>query len=400
MTISRIISVVCAVSIAVGGAATTPAAAMVPDSGSPLPPAATTPHRHAPNPQPFAPDQIARWYLSDLPARGPFYYPIVSGFERLRQDHPEVLADNLEQAVTLNNSAVKDPIRVQRALADDHDDLLVTMSDAWGTELSGHFRQALAQHRLPQVEQLLSGVVARGGGIASSTGAEKYWFNYPRLFVVAPDRIVRVHREGADDEYSTTPSFPSGHTAQAAWKGAVLAYMIPEFGAQMLARAAEVGDNRIALGVHYPLDVIGGRMVGLAAAADRLNDPEFRALIDAAATQLRTELEWRCSASLVECARRGEAYADDATAVARYTHALTYGFWAIGARDEAPDVPVGAEVLLSSRFPDSAGYTVGSRVALLAATSGASGYPLDETGRGGSWQRLNLAAAWASPGVS
>ena len=143
---------------------------MVPDSGSPLPPAATTPHRHAPNPQPFAPDQIARWYLSDLPARGPFYYPIVSGFERLRQDHPEVLADNLEQAVTLNNSAVKDPIRVQRALADDHDDLLVTMSDAWGTELSGHFRQALAQHRLPQVEQLLSGVVARGGGIASSTG--------------------------------------------------------------------------------------------------------------------------------------------------------------------------------------------------------------------------------------
>ncbi|NEU35623.1 phosphatase PAP2 family protein, partial [bacterium LRH843] len=56
-------------------------------------------------------------------------------------------------------------------------------------------------------------------------------------------------------------SFPSGHTNTGYTDALLLAAMIPERYDALVARGARYGYSRIVLGVHYPLDVIGSRMV-------------------------------------------------------------------------------------------------------------------------------------------
>lgn len=346
-------------------------------------------HPGAPDPVPFGAERIARWYDSDISPYGPFYFHAVEPFGPLREHHPEVMEANLERVVEINNTASGNAALIERTLADDHDDLLVTMADAWGAELSGHFRTALAEGRLPKTTQLLGGDLGRGGGLSSTTGPEKAFFNFPRPFVVAPERITRFHRDGAEDEYSTSPAFPSGHTNQATWKSTLLAAMVPEIGLEMLARGSEVGFHRVVLGVHYPLDVIGGRMTGTAAAADRLNDAAFLALIHEAGEEIRAEMQWRCGADLAQCARPS----DRTAAVSTFTERMDYQLPYTGERGAAMTVPDGAEGLLVTRFPE---LTAEQRREVLRLTAGPSGAPLDAPAGQASWQRLNLAAAWAS----
>lgn len=342
----------------------------------------------APEPEPLGNEQIVRWYSSDFPG-GPFYFPVLEPFSHLGKDHPEVMAASLERTVEINNAAADDPVRLERALADDHDDLLVTMVDAWGPQFAEQFRMALAEGRLPKTAQLLAGYLGRAGGLASTTYPEKWFYGYDRPFVVAPDRIQRYHREGADDEYTTSPSFPSGHTNLATWKATLLAAMVPEIGLPMIARSSEVGFNRVVLGVHYPIDVIGGRMTGTAAAADRLNDPEFLGLVQAAGDEIRAEMEWRCGGPLVECVQPA-APVDDITA---YTERMDYGLPHPGEPGAPMVVPQGAEGVLATRFPE---LTPEQRAQVLALTAADSGAPLDAAPGEASWQRLNIAAAWAA----
>lgn len=346
----------------------------------------------APTPQPFPIERLARPYASDASV-GVFYFHPIRQFNALKAEHPEIMDQNLAKVIEINNGAQGDSNRIQRALADDHDDLMLTMADAWGPTLAKHFRAAVAEDRLPKTKALLSGTLARGGGVASSTFVEKYYYGYDRPFVVADDKIVRYHRDGGDDEYSTTPSFPSGHTNQATWKSVLMASMLPELGVQMLARGSEVGYNRIVMGVHYPLDVIGGRQSGQAAAADRLRDPEFRTLIDEAGAELRAELSWRCGGSISACVAADSGYLSDADAVKVFTDRMTYGFPQIGAAGQELLVPGFAEELLRPRFPQ---LTTDQLRAVLYLTAIDSGYPLDSQGKEGSWNRINLAKAWAS----
>lgn len=50
--------------------------------------------------------------------------------------------------------------------------------------------------------------------------------------------------------------------------------------------------------MHYPLDVIGGRMIGQAAAARRWADEEFRTLLEEARAELHAVLEADCGGDL------------------------------------------------------------------------------------------------------
>ena len=62
-------------------------------------------------------------------------------------------------------------------------------------------------------------------------------------------------------------SFPSTHAAGAFAGAFALSRVFPEMRAALWITAALVAFARVYVGVHYPLDVIGGVVIGLAAAA-------------------------------------------------------------------------------------------------------------------------------------
>lgn len=208
----------------------------------------------------------------------------------------------------------------------------------------------------------------------------------------------------------TGGSYPSGHTTTAYQAGITLATLVPELAPEILARASEAGNDRIVLGVHYPLDIMGGRMDGEAALAARWSDTQYRTqVLEPARAELTAYLEAKCGNTLANCIAAEKPYQDDpyagkaipggtsqvvtdrASAVAVYRERIDYGFAKTGTTGLAASVPAGAENLLLSTFPT---LTDAQRTAVLAQTEVASGDPLDQSGTAnGSWERLDLAAA-------
>jgi membrane-associated phospholipid phosphatase len=62
-------------------------------------------------------------------------------------------------------------------------------------------------------------------------------------------------------------SFPSGHTACSLAAARALSRTFPEAGAVAGVAAVAIGVSRIAKGAHWPLDVVAGAVIGLAAEA-------------------------------------------------------------------------------------------------------------------------------------
>jgi len=69
---------------------------------------------------------------------------------------------------------------------------------------------------------------------------------------------------GRDARMPTSSSFPSGHTASAFAFAAAVTPEIPHLALPLYALASAVGYSRVHTGVHYPSDVMGGAVLGLA----------------------------------------------------------------------------------------------------------------------------------------
>jgi undecaprenyl-diphosphatase len=79
----------------------------------------------------------------------------------------------------------------------------------------------------------------------------------PPLHFTEPHPLVAVPHSG---------SFPSGHTATSFACAATLAWLTPLPRTALYLLAALIAFSRVYNGVHYPLDLIGGALVGLGVA--------------------------------------------------------------------------------------------------------------------------------------
>jgi undecaprenyl-diphosphatase len=64
----------------------------------------------------------------------------------------------------------------------------------------------------------------------------------------------------------TDLSFPSGHATTSFAAAALIAGAAPALAVPLYALAAAVAFSRVYVGVHYPLDLVGGALLGLAVA--------------------------------------------------------------------------------------------------------------------------------------
>jgi undecaprenyl-diphosphatase len=88
--------------------------------------------------------------------------------------------------------------------------------------------------------------------------AVKPFVGRPRPFVTVPtSRVVGHYRP-------PTYSFPSGHAALGFASATVLAFGVPRLKILWLALAAIVAFSRVYIGVHYPLDITFGALLGVA----------------------------------------------------------------------------------------------------------------------------------------
>ncbi|MDB1202413.1 phosphatase PAP2 family protein [Bifidobacterium bifidum] len=365
-----------------------------------------------------------------------------------------VLGQNDKTVVAINNKAAADTTKVdgtytqaERAALDASDgDALRIYKDAFGPIIGQYVAEGVAQGELPKTSDLVFSKSSKDSFAGFvGTGSAKKDFNYPRPYfnkenegvdrTIGGDtdlnglsstldikRIPMINIDGQEygedytDYQEPSQSFPSGHTTKTYNRGLGLATLLPELGPELVARAAEGGNNRIVLGVHYPLDIMGGHIAGQYGVATAVSDEKTAQEGAAARAELVDYLTAQCKAdnhgdTLDVCitntgANAANGYRNDftdevstkpvtdrASALAAYKARMTYGFQATGTTGQAPVVPDSAVRMFDNvaafKSLDSA-----QKKAVLAATEGDSGYPLDASSQG--WARVNLAAAYSA----
>lgn len=233
-------------------------------------------------------------------------------------------------------------------------------------------------------------------GANASTEPAKRFYKYARPYRWSSSVVVLPALVPAKSKTPTTDGgFTSGHSAEAVRDAVAMAYAVPERFQEMLSRGLELGESRILSGMHSPLDVLSGRILGQASAAANLADPANTAKKAAAVTQAHTTLmaaTGTTTETFAAYAQSGtpanDRFADYATNKANYLRRSTYGFAPIAATNAAAVVPKGAEVLLETRQPY---LSAAQRRVVLKTTALPSGYPVMDDPEG--WGRLNLFAA-------
>jgi len=212
---------------------------------------------------------------------------------------------------------------------------------------------------------------------------------------------------GPAQDLVDSPSFPSGHTTHGYTESLVLALLVPDRYPQMMARAAEYGNDRIVIGAHYAMDVLGGRTLATYDMAHLLaNSPQYvgvdrggvriddyRQALAAARSDLSEALATACGNAVAECARDDRSRFSQPEANTLFVDTTqTYGLPTVF---EQRTVDVGtvapeAGYLLTAAYPY---LSLDQANAILTQTLGPAGGFLDDGSSFGVYSRLDLQRA-------
>jgi hypothetical protein len=215
---------------------------------------------------------------------------------------------------------------------------------------------------------------------------------------------------GPIQNLTDSPSFPSGHTTYGYTESLLLAIMVPQRFPQMIARGAEYGNDRIIVGAHYAMDVIGGRTLAYYDVAHLLAQSpnyvgqtighititDYQAALHAATADMTKVLADRCGGTMSACADEDSGRFRDAAADEMfYESTQTYGLAAVypATAQQVEDVSTlapEAGYLLSSAFP---GLSLEQADLILTQTEGPGGGFLDNGSAFGLYSRLDLFKA-------
>lgn len=225
--------------------------------------------------------------------------------------------------------------------------------------------------------------------------------NNPWTTATSPASAVNAQHEEWSENV-TEASFASGHSMRGFMTALYYGMQLPTYSQDLFASSQQYGLSRNVLGMHYSLDVIGGRIIALQTLSHAMaNDPNYssnyttafeanrQALTAALGAGAVSPLNNACGADLKACMTSGVVPSAAALREARATSTwyLTYGLPSIGDTTLAPVVPENAELLFRSRFP----YLSDAQIRdVIASTELPSGVPLDN---GSGWARVNPYAA-------
>lgn len=248
------------------------------------------------------------------------------------------------------------------------------------------------------------------------------------LQIVGPDYFSvpassDVYNRGPISNLVDSPSYPSGHTTYGYMGSVLLAILVPERYQEMITRGAEYGNDRIIVGAHYAMDVMGGRTLALYDLAHLLaNDPaylnrslkdvaamtatseprlsvtirDFRAAVEAARKDLDQALETACGDTVKVCARQDTGrFSAPAMNEPFYGLTQTYGMPVVypemaGKIEDVGKLAPEAGHLLTAAFPK---LSLDEANRILTETEGPGGGFLDNGSSFGVYSRLNLYAA-------
>lgn len=260
---------------------------------------------------------------------------------------------------------------------------------------------------------------------AGTAGADAYGNSRPFQTEPDPLRVTGldylntladngVYNRGPLMNLTNSPSFPSGHATYGYTGALLLAVLVPTRYQQMITRGAEYANDRILIGAHYAMDVIGGRTLAIYDMAHLLaNDPayvgralpggptikDFRAAINAARTDLSVALQAACGNTVQQCAREDTGrLSNPAANHAFYAETQTYNLPVVypknaNAPEDIAKLAPEAGYLLTVAFPS---LSLEQADEILTQTEGPGGGFLDDGSSFGVYSRLDLYAAAAS----
>lgn len=216
---------------------------------------------------------------------------------------------------------------------------------------------------------------------------------------------------GPQQSLQSSPSFPSGHTTFGYTELVLLGILVPARYPQMIVRAAEYGNDRIILGAHYAMDVLGGRTLALYEVAKFL-DPktgsgaqggkaqadaghaDFASVLAQARKDLTQFFLRECyEKTLSACAAQDHSrFANGDKDEALYNATQTYGLpvvWpaTVKGTEDVSKLTPNPGYLLTAAFPK---LTLDQADHILTETEGPGGGFLDDGNPLGVYSRLDL----------